>query len=102
MTSHHFPVHRQHIHCILIHIIIISHYRLNLILTYDIIILKLYLQLLGTKAHVNPTDLPWQPIQVLISQSLYGGRIDNKYDQVGIHSQELDVDNINIIILLQR
>jgi hypothetical protein len=38
----------------------------------------------GTKAHVNPRDLPWQALRTLLSQSLYGGRIDNPFDQVGL------------------
>jgi dynein heavy chain 1 len=36
----------------------------------------------GNKAHVNPTDLPWQALKVLLSQSLFGGRVDHAFDQV--------------------
>jgi dynein heavy chain 1 len=34
------------------------------------------------RAHVNPIDLPWQALRTLLSQSLYGGRIDDPFDQV--------------------
>jgi dynein heavy chain 1 len=34
------------------------------------------------KAHVDPADLPWQALRTLISQSLYGGRVDDPFDQV--------------------
>ena len=40
----------------------------------------------GTKAHVNPKDLPWKALRVLLSQSLYGGRIDNVFDQAALDS----------------
>lgn len=36
----------------------------------------------GGKAHVNPEDLPWQALKVLLSQSLFGGRVDHAFDQV--------------------
>ena len=36
----------------------------------------------GARAHISPNDLPWQALRTLLSQSLYGGRIDNPFDQV--------------------
>jgi len=36
----------------------------------------------GPRAHVAPEDLPWRALSTLLSQSLYGGRIDNPFDQV--------------------
>ena len=36
----------------------------------------------GPRAHVAPEDLPWPALRTLLSQSLYGGRIDNPFDQV--------------------
>jgi len=36
----------------------------------------------GTRAHINPEDLPWQAMRTILSQSVYGGRIDHPFDQV--------------------
>ena len=38
--------------------------------------------ILGNKAHIDPAELPWQALQVLLSQSLFGGRVDHPFDQV--------------------
>lgn len=35
----------------------------------------------GLKSHVDPDALPWDAIRVLLSQTIYGGRIDNPFDQ---------------------
>lgn len=35
----------------------------------------------GLKTHVDPDALPWDAIRVLLSQTIYGGRIDNPFDQ---------------------
>ena len=40
----------------------------------------------GTRAHINPEDIPWQALRTLLSQSLYGGRIDHPYDQAALDS----------------
>ena len=36
----------------------------------------------GSRVHVNPEELPWHALRALLSQSLYGGRIDHPFDQV--------------------
>jgi dynein heavy chain 1 len=36
----------------------------------------------GSKSHINPVELPWEALRTLLSQSLYGGRIDHNHDQV--------------------
>ena len=36
----------------------------------------------GNRSHVPPSELPWKAIRTSLSQSLYGGRIDNPFDQV--------------------
>ena len=36
----------------------------------------------GSRAHIDPSDLPWQALKVLLSQSLFGGRVDHVFDQV--------------------
>lgn len=36
----------------------------------------------GQRLNINPQQLPWSALQVLIAQSLYGGRIDHPFDQV--------------------
>eukprot|EP01041_Mallomonas_annulata_P000303 gene303-544_t len=40
----------------------------------------------GPRAHVAPADLPWQALRTLLSQSLYGGRVDNTFDQLSLDS----------------
>lgn len=40
----------------------------------------------GTRAHVDPAALPWQALRVLLSQSLFGGRIDHPFDQAALDS----------------
>uniref|UniRef100_A0A7S3GTW8 Dynein heavy chain n=1 Tax=Spumella elongata TaxID=89044 RepID=A0A7S3GTW8_9STRA len=40
----------------------------------------------GTRAHVDPVDLPWQALRVLLSQSLFGGRVDHQFDQAALDS----------------
>jgi dynein heavy chain 1, cytosolic len=34
------------------------------------------------RSHLPPAELPWKAIRTSLSQSLYGGRIDNPFDQV--------------------
>ena len=36
----------------------------------------------GSRGHVSPEELPWQALKTLLSQSLYGGRVDHPFDQV--------------------
>ena len=36
----------------------------------------------GQRAHIDPDHLPWQALRTLISESLYGGRVDHSFDQV--------------------
>ncbi|CAM9242548.1 unnamed protein product, partial [Chrysoparadoxa australica] len=35
----------------------------------------------GGKAHVNPESIPWDALRTLLSQSIYGGRVDSTFDQ---------------------
>nr|CCA15174.1 Cytoplasmic dynein 1 heavy chain 1 putative [Albugo laibachii Nc14] len=35
-----------------------------------------------SRAHLNPDQIPWAAIRTTLSQSVYGGRIDNEFDQV--------------------
>eukprot|EP00939_MAST-03C_sp_MAST-3C-sp1_P003513 g3513.t1 len=32
------------------------------------------------KSHVSPDAIPWKALQTLLAQTMYGGRIDNKFD----------------------
>ena len=34
------------------------------------------------RANISPTDIPWDALQVLLSQTLFGGRVDHHFDQV--------------------
>jgi dynein heavy chain 1 len=40
----------------------------------------------GSRTHVDPETLPWQAIQTLLSESIFGGRIDNPFDQKAMDS----------------
>ena len=33
------------------------------------------------RMHVAPEEIPWEAIHTMLSQSIYGGRIDNEFDQ---------------------
>jgi dynein heavy chain 1 len=33
------------------------------------------------RAHLSPDAIPWRAIKVILKESLYGGRVDNKFDQ---------------------
>ncbi|KDO30766.1 hypothetical protein SPRG_04667 [Saprolegnia parasitica CBS 223.65] len=33
------------------------------------------------RAHISPDAIPWTAIKVILKESLYGGRVDNKFDQ---------------------
>eukprot|EP01039_Chlorochromonas_danica_P002781 gene2781-3035_t len=47
----------------------------------------------GGRGHVDPQQLPWQALQVLISESLYGGRVDQPFDQAALESFVQDIFN---------
>jgi dynein heavy chain 1, cytosolic len=38
------------------------------------------------RSHIDPSHIPWQAIRTLLSQSIYGGRIDNIFDQMALDS----------------
>ena len=40
----------------------------------------------GKRAHVAPEELPWRALRTLLSQSLYGGRVDRPSDQAALDS----------------
>jgi dynein heavy chain 1 len=40
----------------------------------------------ANRAHVAPEDLPWQALRTLLSQSIYGGRVDHPFDQAALDS----------------
>lgn len=40
----------------------------------------------GPRAHLSPEELPWQALRTLLSQSLYGGRLDHPFDQAALDS----------------
>jgi len=43
-------------------------------------------ELAATRAHINPAELPWQALRTLLSQSIYGGRVDVAFDQAALDS----------------
>lgn len=53
----------------------------------------------ANKAHVAPENLPWKALRTVVSQSLYGGRVDNAFDQVSGAISEILVLVINIFEL---
>lgn len=38
------------------------------------------------RTNVSPEKLPWHTLRCLLSQCIYGGKIDNEFDQVSIFS----------------
>ncbi|RHY29832.1 hypothetical protein DYB32_004823 [Aphanomyces invadans] len=45
-------------------------------------VLDLWVDSIGHgRAHISPDAIPWTAIKVILKESLYGGRVDNKYDQ---------------------
>jgi len=40
----------------------------------------------GGKSHVSPDSIPWEALRTLLSESIYGGRIDNRFDQALVQS----------------
>ncbi|RYH06718.1 hypothetical protein EON65_42550, partial [archaeon] len=45
----------------------------------------------GKRAHIDPQNLPWQALRVLLTESLYGGRIDQPFDQIALESFVEDI-----------
>jgi dynein heavy chain 1 len=46
-----------------------------------------YVDALGRdRANIDPAKLPWQAIRVLLTQNIYGGKIDNEYDRKILNS----------------
>lgn len=39
-----------------------------------------------SRAHVDPSSIPWEAFRTLLSQSLYGGRVDDPFDQAALNS----------------
>lgn len=35
---------------------------------------------MGNRPNIDPAKLPWDAFRVILSQNLYGGKIDNEYD----------------------
>ena len=38
------------------------------------------------KTHVDPSKIPWQAIRTVLSETMYGGRIDNRFDDMVLDS----------------
>lgn len=45
----------------------------------------MYLQLFQGRTNLPPEKVPWDAIKTLLSQCIYGGKIDNEFDQVFNH-----------------
>jgi dynein heavy chain 1 len=43
-------------------------------------------ELIASKAQITPETLPWDALKVSLSQSYYGGRVDNRFDQAALDS----------------
>ena len=41
----------------------------------------------AARAHIDPNEIPWSALQKLLSESLYGGRVDHPFDQVSHSTQ---------------
>ena len=42
--------------------------------------------LLQGRANLPPEKVPWDAFRTLLSQCIYGGKIDNEFDQVSIYT----------------
>jgi dynein heavy chain 1 len=40
----------------------------------------------GTMSNVSPEKIPWDAIQTVVSDAMYGGRVDNEFDQTILQS----------------
>lgn len=40
----------------------------------------------GNRAHIDPSQLPWQALKTLLAESLYGGRVDQSFDQTALEA----------------
>lgn len=38
------------------------------------------------RSNIQPSQLPWKAIRVLLGQSIYGGKVDNEFDQIVLKS----------------
>lgn len=43
--------------------------------------------------HIHPDRIPWGAIRALLSQSIYGGKVDNEFDQNILESMVLQFFN---------
>lgn len=41
------------------------------------------------RSNVSPEKLPWHTLQTLLSQCIYGGKIDNHFDQASVFDELL-------------
>lgn len=39
-----------------------------------------YIDSLGARSNVDPEKLPWDALRALLSETLYGGKVDNDFD----------------------
>ncbi|CAD8134930.1 unnamed protein product [Paramecium octaurelia] len=40
-----------------------------------------YVDALGIRQNIDPSKLPWDAFRTILTQNLYGGKVDNEYDQ---------------------
>ena len=52
------------------------------------------------RTNLPPNKVPWDALQALMSQAIYGGRIDNDFDQVSCVVQNV-FENFYISILVK-
>ena len=38
------------------------------------------------RSNIDPSKLPWEAIKVILTQNIYGGKIDNDYDGLILNS----------------
>lgn len=39
-----------------------------------------YIDAMGPRSNIDPAKLPWDAFRVILTQNLYGGKVDNEYD----------------------
>lgn len=40
----------------------------------------------GNRAHIDPGQIPWKALKTLLAESIYGGRVDQRFDQIALEA----------------
>jgi hypothetical protein len=56
--------------------------------------------LIQGRTNISPDKVPWDALRTLLTQAIYGGRIDNEFDQVKIYFllKNRNIQDKNIVL----